>query len=393
MTSFLIIFLFDVSFTVSGVFNLTFVDIPLLLPYMKFLSIGFAPQYIVYGVAALVVIGIGFYGSSHTALKLTSSSQFVIVVSGLTVMFADAVLTFDPHNGLLPTASGSTPFSSARLQSGFGEARAEGGQNNLLLIMVESLGSFRNPDAWSAVSVPIMDLADSGRFRVTEGVSPYLGHTTNGEIRELCGEWRDYLDLPEGELEYCLPHQLQREGYETIAIHAFESELFDREQWYPRVGFERRLFIDAPRLAGLEKCISIFHGPCDHSVFPLVIDELQADGLDRPKFIHFLTLTSHLPFVYSGKEDKFDCEGDMVGLFRQKISCHLASYWRFLFEEFALAFTEPGFPPTDILIVGDHAPPFLNKSFKAEFETNIVPWIYLEYRGSETGVAAGGSGR
>ena len=38
------------------------------------------------------------------------------------------------------------------------------------------------------------------------------------------------------------------------------------------------------------------------------------------------------------------------------------------------------FPDADILIVGDHMPPFFPRSIRARFDTGRVPYIFLQRR-------------
>jgi hypothetical protein len=45
---------------------------------------------------------------------------------------------------------------------------------------------------------------------------------------------------------------------------------------------------------------------------------------------------------------------------------------------------DPALPPTDILIVGDHMPPFFAREARMRFDPHHVPWILLR---SRTGTA------
>jgi hypothetical protein len=44
--------------------------------------------------------------------------------------------------------------------------------------------------------------------------------------------------------------------------------------------------------------------------------------------------------------------------------------------------TDPDLPPTDVLIVGDHAPPFFDRSQRSQFDPERVPWVLLKHRKS-----------
>jgi hypothetical protein len=41
---------------------------------------------------------------------------------------------------------------------------------------------------------------------------------------------------------------------------------------------------------------------------------------------------------------------------------------------------KPDFPPTHILIVGDHMPPFTHQKSRLKFNPEVTPWIFLRYR-------------
>ena len=40
----------------------------------------------------------------------------------------------------------------------------------------------------------------------------------------------------------------------------------------------------------------------------------------------------------------------------------------------------PDFPATDILIVGDHMPPYLYRKSRLQFSSEHVPWLLLKWR-------------
>jgi hypothetical protein len=42
--------------------------------------------------------------------------------------------------------------------------------------------------------------------------------------------------------------------------------------------------------------------------------------------------------------------------------------------------TAKDFPPTDILLVGDHMPPFFDRWNRSQFDAHRVPWILLRHK-------------
>jgi hypothetical protein len=62
--------------------------------------------------------------------------------------------------------------------------------------------------------------------------------------------------------------------------------------------------------------------------------------------------------------------------------CRLFSLWHQVDKSLAAMLTDPALPPTDVLIVGDHAPPLLDRSQRSQFDGGRVPWVLLKDRRS-----------
>ena len=45
--------------------------------------------------------------------------------------------------------------------------------------------------------------------------------------------------------------------------------------------------------------------------------------------------------------------------------------------------TASDFPEADILLVGDHMPPFFDRHHRSQFDPERVPWLYLKAKGSQ----------
>ena len=55
------------------------------------------------------------------------------------------------------------------------------------------------------------------------------------------------------------------------------------------------------------------------------------------------------------------------------MTCRLFSLWDEVAVGLAALLTDPDLPATDILIVGDHAPPFFDRDERLQFEPDQVP--------------------
>jgi len=297
-------------------------------------------------------------------------------------MAADTAINLTPEYSFGQLLSRTAPFDSAVRRSGLIDAEASGvsggAKRNILIVMVESWGRLKDPAQRALIEAPFNRAAVTERYTISTGVTPYYGSTTAGELRELCGEWgsyRDYLDRPAA---HCLPARLGEAGYRTIAFHGFAGGMFDRGLWYPNIGFQEMRFAAELWQPGERICTGVFTGACDTDVADDVGQAL-ADANGAPQLVYWLTLNSHLP-VHPDFERRFlDCESP-GGPFESEQVCRLAELWLQVFDRVADIVAAPGLPPTDVLIVADHPPPFWSHQGRSYFVPGEVPWILLRSR-------------
>jgi hypothetical protein len=278
------------------------------------------------------------------------------------------------------------PFSSAATQTRFDTLAGDG--NHLLVVMVEAMGLPRDPALHRKLMRRWRE-ADIGRiYDVRTGSTPFWGSTTYGEMRELCGRWGDYHALIEERDEGCLPARLAKQGYRTTAIHGFDESFFKRTGWYPNIGFQQSLFRESLLEQGATKCGGVFPGACDRDVPAMIGERLKrAEG---KQFVYWLTLNSHIPVPASEPLRTKDCARFDPALARDHaMICRLFSLWSDIDQGLARMLTDPDLPPTDVLIVGDHAPPFFDRSQRTQFDPARVPWILLRHRQSREAKVTG----
>lgn len=278
-------------------------------------------------------------------------------------------------------APGGTPFTSASAQAGL-LARADG-HRNLLIVMVEAMGEPRDPAMKRRLDTMWLRPELAGRYTMSSGVTDYYGSTTSGEIRELCGRWGDYPEI-EGSQPDCLPAILRQRGYETHAFHAFQPGFFERSDWYPLIGFERMTFGQDLLNQGASYCPNVFPGACDRDLPRFIGAELRKGG--KPKFVYWLTLNSHLPIIANRELGTQACEAQDPGRDPDlPMVCRLFALWGDTAGSLARLLADPALPPTDVLIVGDHMPPFTQQKARIQFDPGHVPWYYLRDRRGEAG--------
>lgn len=269
------------------------------------------------------------------------------------------------------------PFASAVARSGL--LAAADGKRHVVIVMVESLGLPTDPELRDGLVALFARPAVRARYDISTGDTPFYGSTTSGEIRELCGRWGDYHALLDAADTQCLPARLAARGYQTQAWHSFDGSFFDRSRWYPGIGFQQMRFAPELLAAGAAPCPGVFTGACDRDVprqMALALKQAR-----RPQFLYWLTVNSHLPVMAHARLGTDNCDRFDRDLGRRlPMVCRLFA----LFDQTGAALEQEivakDFPAADILIVGDHQPPFFDPQNRRAFAGDRVPWILLKAR-------------
>lgn len=252
---------------------------------------------------------------------------------------------------------------------------------NVILVVVESLGAFTDPDL-DALQLRALDrLAGDSRFVVrSSGHVRFEGSTVPGELRELCGIRMLTVHPDPGALPIadCLPSRMHGAGYRTLAAHGFMGTFFSRNRWYPALGFDDTWFaadfnrqLDSPNRCGVA-----FHGICDRAAWQALVDHLRARQ-DRRNFVYWLTISTHLPIASPGEGvDQTICAAHPVTRANAS-ACHLVAWHNAMFSSIVDSL-QAGMPDdTTIILVGDHAPPFLDTRTRQLFDPRRVPYAVI----------------
>ena len=201
-----------------------------------------------------------------------------------------------------------------------------------------------------------------------------MGATAFAEFRELCGKIPTKLNLKnidKEKLGFCLPQFMHQKGYTSIALHGALGGMYDRNIWYPTIGFNETIFRESLILkSGYDECYS-FPGLCDRDLFSLAAQKITSSN---KIFLYWLTLNSHLPF------DKMDVENYRKELCDASYSSQLCNYQNLhvqFFEGLASMINEYDLSGTEVLVVGDHPPPFGDIPSGNFFKSRSVPMIYF----------------
>lgn len=244
---------------------------------------------------------------------------------------------------------------------------------NLVLILFESLGSLRNPQQQELLKAEFKTNEVASRYEVEFGKVKFNGATVPGEFRELCGFSSAVEVPPVSALQTCLPNRLRKQGYETTALHGFVGRMFGRAEWYPEVGFSHTIFKNELKSSkGVHECEGAFVGICDADMVKVIL-KLEQGASNRPQFIYWVTLDSHLPLMASGLHS---CGTGVTKISDEGVCTWLNAVNRTLNNVANLAI-DPSLPLTEFIIVGDHAPPFVVPTARMQFDNKYVPYIHL----------------
>ena len=341
------------------------------------LDIFASPEYLAAGVVLAISLG---FALRHARKPMNFNGNFqklLALVAVALVVNADNFATAGTRGTYKMSAPAGTPIDSAVIQAGITPKSVKA--RNLVVVIVESWGVPLDPYD-KALHAKTWDHARwSGKYRVTEGTSPYYGSTTNAELREWCSVWSDHYSYDFSQAE-CLPRDFADAGFTTTAMHSFDGDFFERKEWYPALGFQQQKFQGRLRREGAEFCNGVFPGACDRDV-PRLITKQLAGNPDKRNLVYWLTVNAHLPVLDDAQLGTKDCAlGDARWNADFSMLCRNLEVHRQVADALTAEVMAEDFPQSDILIVGDHMPPFFPRNIRTRFDTANVPWIFLENR-------------
>lgn len=248
-------------------------------------------------------------------------------------------------------------------------------RENVVIVVVESMGLLRDTEGNDREFSRIVDDADvKKQYSIATGSVPFTGGTVVGEMRELChlktGIHIEQETTLKGQQD-CLPRQFQKAGYETAAYHGYRNTMFQRSEWYPKLGFQETRFLG--QFGSLPMCNGVFYGVCDDAIASLISQRLQnktAQGA-LPQFLYWMTLNGHLPV------DADHAPVKPCPIVADREVCAQLSYVEQVLDSVKELALKPGIGPTTIVVVGDHAPPYGLVARRNLFDDHEVPFLVL----------------
>jgi hypothetical protein len=248
---------------------------------------------------------------------------------------------------------------------------------SVLLILVESMGKPVSPEIGEWLSHRLAAPALASRWTLSQDVDAFHGPTTSGELRVLCGLRGSYAGLKPEEEADCLPRQWTGAGMQAYGLHGFHLRMFDRHDWWPRLGLTPWKFDPDADPAHRFGCNGAFPGVCDDAVLE------QAVALaDHPsRFVYALTLDTHLPLP-PDRQLPDDLAALCAKTQTNGVACQMVAQLGAVLDTAAARLATLNRPPL-VVIVGDHSPPFAVSDSRAAFDSGVVPLYILTPR--ETG--------
>ena len=387
LPAFIAAVLIDIIGLVSHIF---FLDLNLItqnIPAFTHVKIMASPFYKIAVLTNVLFIAANVAFLTRFRAQMARGSRIVFGLLLATCLMFDIEANGSTNLDIGPTAGLGKPFESAVRMSGFDHLTdADRPRRNVLFILVESLGYLRDPEQRKVLFSAFDDPALKDRFEVSTGTTSFYGPTAYGEMRELCGVRAYYTVMFKDHPPSCLPSAFAERGYRAVSLHGFTSKFYDRLSWYPKVGFASSYFEGTTQKHYGRRCGGPFVGLCDVDIAETLSGRLAA--AKDPLFVYWLTLNSHVPVRADEATPRHDCTTG--GPFGDPEVCVMAEIWEDLFDAVnRLALRNP---ETEILLVGDHAPPLWRRNARKQFKTDRVSWIRLTPRGSPIHLAGSANG-
>ncbi|MGL4522106.1 MAG: LTA synthase family protein, partial [Bacilli bacterium] len=311
------------------------------------------------------------------------------------VAFQNNGFVYSVVNDLLNRKETMIPrYSEAYMQSigerFYAEEHAVIMKPNIILIQWESFINLEKINGIKVSETPtpffnsLTERFSSGAFQLPKDTS-----TARTEFEMLTSLSLEHLDIPSAphfELRDkgyipSITHTLASRGYATSAVHNYQRTFYERDQFYPKLGFSD--FIAGEDMPNYEMDEEDIGG--DDSILIEVINK-QLDKTETQDFIFAVTVETHGPYDENKKqyEERITVQAktSQQSKLLSNYATRLKSVDRTL-ETFITTMEERN-EPTVVLIYSDHFPPisFVNVETPSK-ERSILPYVMWDNIGLE----------
>ena len=365
---------FDIVFCATQLFGLTLAEAVFALQFINELDILNSQLYVVLIVAVTAIFGLTFYLLLRHAKDLRHARWTQMLILGLVAIPADIAINTPRNSNFWLSVGRDIPFESAMINSGFIKLMEQPNGHHMLVVIVEALGHFADPKQQRLLEDALQSSGLDARYAITTGMSSFIGSTTASEMRELCATRDSYLDSLDKTQPDCLPFRLNAAGYTTTGYHGFSAGMFQRDLWWPHIGFQQQFFGETLQQPGERFCGDVFVGICDPVLVKRIAQQVKA--ATTPQFNYLLTFNTHIPVLVDQGYKHLDCSR-RGGVVPDREVCIMTDAWIELLQTIAREWAAPDMPPVEMLIVGDHAPPLWHRKARDLFTPGQVTWFSL----------------
>jgi hypothetical protein len=251
-----------------------------------------------------------------------------------------------------------------------------------LVIIVESWGILRDFDYKKLNSFFLNRIGKE--YTLYFDSSCFSGSTTNAELREFLNQNGGYAYYFKNTIynnkKFSLFEVKNKNFYTTIGVHSFSKEMFFRHTWWKNIGIEHTFFLEDMLKTNSHYKINtetIYQGLFDEDSY----DFLNKEASKYEKvFAYLLTVNSHLGFTDRGGYSKKDLatENYFKSILKNYPSSIVPQQVRIFNElDYFLSHLDAG-KWDEVLLIGDHAPPYFYLSDRINFNQEKVPFIFLK---------------
>ncbi|MDO5652676.1 MAG: hypothetical protein Q4G39_01020 [Brachymonas sp.] len=253
----------------------------------------------------------------------------------------------------------------------WGERSKEQLPKRMLLVVVESFGV---PVAAEHLAAQLESIHENPWIRtVNQGAIYFSGGTISGELRELCALLPLGIDFGAVQRTMpCWPEFVKNQGYQAVSISSASGTMYRHNEWAKEIGFDREYYRNNIGVKA-RNCYS-FPSLCDVDLTPLVKDQLLAS----PKtFVYWLTSNSHLPYDVRDLRRDHSEECKQLGFAEDSARCIHHGLVKEFIDALTIMLAKPEMEGVEVVITGDHAPPFFRQEDRQAFSAEKVPFLHL----------------
>jgi hypothetical protein len=232
--------------------------------------------------------------------------------------------------------------------------------NKQVLIIVESWGLEADLQKRATQLKPLINLNNIG-FKVSFDSSLYFGGTSQAEVRELYNKSGEayYSIIQNGKSDINgLVQQKQINGYKTIALQSFSGYYSNGYHFREIAGFNQIKDYSFFKTIASPTYNNHYIAVRDEVVFEYGLKQLTQE---KKVFLYILTINTHLPFHTTNNKSEFQSQFDRI----QEQFTYLAELIK-------------KYPVDEVVIVGDHPPPFLTTKERSNYSTKFVPALIIK---------------